>query len=73
MKRVGKASLRALMARMTGPFGSDALEPVSSLTEGARGTPKRMTELRPLATSGVRNGISLLTPRLRLDLSAGVG
>ena len=48
---------------MTGPEGSSAEVPRASLQFGARGTPKRMTDLRPLAMSGVRKGTILLTPR----------
>ena len=60
----GKAFLRSLIARITGPLGSDALDPEGSLAPVARGTPNKMTEASPLAISGERNGISLFIPRL---------
>lgn len=54
----------ALIERTTGESGCEALEPVGSLASGARGTPKRITEVRPLATRGSRKRINLLIPRL---------
>ena len=51
------------MAWMTGPLGSSAAVPRASLTWGAMGTPKRITERRPLRTRGSRCEVSLLRPR----------
>lgn len=51
----------ALMERTTGESGCEALEPVESFVPV---TPKRITEVRPLATRGSRKRINLLIPRL---------
>lgn len=64
MNSFGKAAFRTLIAAMTGPFGADAWDPVGSFALGSRGTPKRITEDRPFWTKGVRQGTSLLMPRL---------
>ena len=57
---------------MTGPLGSSALEPRASFAVGASGTPKRMTDLRPFATSGVRYGTTLFRPRRWMFGSEGM-
>lgn len=54
MNRLGKADLRSLIAETTGPCEALDWEPVGSFAEGWRGTPKRMTDLRPFWTRGVR-------------------
>ncbi|KAH3672967.1 hypothetical protein WICPIJ_009976 [Wickerhamomyces pijperi] len=60
----GKCLFNSLVALITGPSGSSALEPTGSLQPGASGTPNRITALRPLSTNPLTKGISLLTPHL---------
>ena len=48
---------------MTGPFGSSAAVPKASFVPDAVGTPKRITERRPLVISGSRWERRRLRPR----------
>ena len=51
MNNVGKSARSFLMARITGPCGSSAGVPRGSFSH-FKGTPKRMTLLRPFCTRG---------------------
>lgn len=48
---------------MTGPFGSSAAVPNSSLMLCVVGTPNNITDFKPLRIRGSRKGISLFRPR----------
>ena len=63
MYRLGNFARSNRIDCMTGPFGSSAAVPSASFVPALSGTPKRITERRPLRTRGSRWGMSLLIPR----------
>ena len=72
MTRLGKSFLIFLMAKMTGVVGSSAQDPRPSFGK-SNGTPKRRTELNPLATKGTKCSSSRLTPKRLTPGMAAMG
>ena len=62
-RRVGNSLFNSLIVWMTGPSGSSAKVPTLSFVF-TTGTPNRITDRRPFATSGRRNPTILFTPHL---------